>query len=239
LLGLILKITFAWGFANVGYFYVLPLFNYEISYNTEPFVISAYFLLCAFVCVLAFWKVLVKNFIKRSYIWLYGLLSVAFAFALVLSLYAFSFIPALRGPALAPYTDILFATPWYFLPKSVDILLQQILIAVFLLDLPPFFKSMVRVRTVYALAFGGAHVALFTLTGAPFGHAFVMTIGALLSSFIFPYFILKVRGGFLFSYMTHLTLYLILAVVLRTWPPPGYFPVSSLQGILEFLHLSA
>ncbi len=228
LLRLILKITLAWGLCNVGYFYALPIFGYAISYNAEPFLIAAYFLFCALMCVVAFRKILAKSFTKKSYIWLYGVLSVSFAFGLALSLYAFSFVPVLRGPALAPYTDILFATPWYFLPKAVDVLLQQILIAVFLLDLPPFFSSMKRIRAVYAVAFGGAHVFLFALTGAPFEHAFVMTMGALLSAFAFPHLILKVRAGFLFSYMTHLMLYLLFAVILHTWPPPGYFHILAL-----------
>lgn len=61
LLSLILKIALAWGFCNVGYFYALPVFGYEISYNTEPFFIAAYLLLCTLICVLVFWKTLAKN----------------------------------------------------------------------------------------------------------------------------------------------------------------------------------
>jgi hypothetical protein len=50
----------------------------------------------------------------------------------------------------------------------------------------------------------------------------IMTGGAFVSSLIFPFLILRVRGGFVYAYMIHFIFYVILAMLLHAWPPPGY-----------------
>ena len=154
---------------------------------------------------------------------LYLFLSLAGATILCGILYLFSFLPILQGPLRPPYTDLLFATPWYFLPKAVEILIQQLLITVFIAELYFYFKTLSKVILGYILCFGGAHIILFLINGASAPYAIIMTVAAFLTSFMFPYLIVKVRAGFLYAYMIHFCFYVVLAVVLRVLPPPGYF----------------
>lgn len=222
------KVTALWAAANVGYFVIFPVFGYDASYNTAPMVLAGYFLLWAAVNVWVFWDLLSPHFKISSWLWLYGALCLICAGFIFGLLYFFSSLPALHGPAFAPYTDLLLATPWYFLPKATEILVQQVLITALVFGLYAHFKSIKKVMLSYSLLFGGGHVMLFLLSNAPTPHASAMTLAALLSGLVFPYLLLQVRGGFIYSYLIHFVFYLALALVLHTWPPLGYS-----TGVLE------
>jgi hypothetical protein len=216
------EIAALWTLANVGYYIVLPLFGYQLSYNSAPIVISGYFLLWALISTAYFWNLFKKNVAKNYHIWIYGILSLGSAALIWGLLYLFSFLPILQGPHLSAYTDILFATPWYFLPKSIEILVQQVLITVLVLEFYSRFNSLKETIGSYAICFGGAHIILFSINGTPTLYAITMIVGSLLSALIFPYLILRVRGGFVYSYMIHLIFYILLAMLLRTLPLYGY-----------------
>lgn len=216
------KIAALFGLANLGYFYILPSLGIQLSYNLAPMAIAAYFLAWAVVSIVAFRDVFKKWHTKKSQIWIYAGLSLVFAALVWGLLNILNTLPILDGPVLAPYTDLLFATPWYFLPKSADILLQQILITVFILEFNAYFHSLKSVSIVYAVLFGSAHIILFSASGAPTPYAVLMTVGAVLTAFIFPFIILRIRGGFFLTYVIHLFLYILLAMAMHTWPPPGY-----------------
>lgn len=212
-----------WTLATVGYYVALPVFGYELSYNTAPVVIACYFLVWAAISFLYFLDLFRAWQSRDTRLWWYGGASLVCAMVVWGLLYELSLVPILRGPQLAPYSDILLSTPWYFLPKSVEILMQQILTTVVILALHSRLGSFKKVLIGYAVCFGGAHVLLFALSGAPTPYALIMTVGAMLSTFVFPYLILRVRGGFVYTYAIHLIFYILLAMLLRTWPPPGYF----------------
>lgn len=212
------EVAALWTVANMGYYIVLPLFGFQLSYNSAPIVIACYFLLWAIISTLFFWDLFKKNITEKHYVWTYGLLSLGSAGLIWGMLYLFSFLPAPQVPLLSFNTDILFSTPWYFLPKSIEILVQQILIAVIVLEFYSRFNSLKETVISYAICFGGAHVLLFSLNGAPTPYALMMIIGSILSALIFPYLILRVRGGFIYAYVIHLVFYIILATLLRTLP---------------------
>ncbi|HBD25001.1 MAG: hypothetical protein A2566_00435 [Candidatus Zambryskibacteria bacterium RIFOXYD1_FULL_40_13] len=48
------------------------------------------------------------------------------------------------------------------------------------------------------------------------------SLGAFLSSFVFPYLMLRVRGGFVYAFMIHFVFYILIAILLHARPPPGY-----------------
>ncbi len=218
----IIEVAGFWALANIGYYLLFPAFGYELDYNTEPLYIAAYFLVCTALCLYYYWPLFKYSPVFEGRIKTESVISLGFAMVTWGLLYVFSFFPTLKGPALAPYTDILLATPWYFAPKMAEILLQQLLIAVFVLELKVQFRSLYQVIIAYAVAFGGIHVLLFALSAAPSQHATFMTLGALLSSFIFPYLLLRVHGGFIYTYAIHVLFYIALVLILHTWPPPGY-----------------
>lgn len=224
------KVTALWAVANVGYFLFAPVFGYDASYNASPIQMAVYFLFWVGVSVWVFWDLFRPRFARTSLLWAYGglcLLAAALVWGLV---YTFSFLPALQGPVLAPYTDLLLATPWYFLPKAAELLMQQVLIAALVWGLWHHFHSLPRVVLSYSVLFGGGHVMLFLLSSAPTPHATAMTLAALISALVFPYLLLRVRGGFIYSYLIHFVFYIALALVLHAWPPPGYWVVGQLAG---------
>lgn len=211
-----------WAFANAGYFFIFPALGYPIDYNEAPVAIALYFL---------FWTALSINYFRRLFstwlapgasLWLYGALSFGFAGVVVALVHMFSQFPALQGPELAPYTDLLLSTPWYFLPKAVEVWMQQILITILVLELNSRLGSYKKLLIAYAATFGLAHVVLFGLSSAPGAYATIMTLAALCSTWVFPRLILRVRGGLVYAYAIHLMFYILLAIVLHAWPPPGY-----------------
>lgn len=210
-----------WVFANLGYYFALPLFGFGLSYNDDPIVIALYFLFWACASTLYFRDLFAAWLTPDRRIWTYGALSLGLAGLAWSLLYALTLLPALHGPAL-PFSDLLLATPWYFLPKAVEILVQQLLTTALILALHFHFRSFRQVLAGYAFVFGGSHIALYALAGAPVPYAAVMTAVAFASTAVFPYLILRVRGGLVYSYAIHLFFYILFAMLLRTWPPPGY-----------------
>ncbi len=214
-----------WVFSLLGYYYVLPFLGYSLDYNTDPFAIAIYYLLWSLVSLGYFWKIFSDWLVVDSHIWRYAGLSLVFAACIGIGVYLLSFFPILHGPKIEPYTDLLFITPWYFLPKAFEVMLQQILITSIILAFYTRFKSFDAMLLAYAGLFVTSHIALFALTGAPEDHAVWITLWSIVSTFVFPYLILKIRGGFVYAYAIHLASYIVLAMILHTWPPVGYVGV--------------
>jgi hypothetical protein len=219
---IITEIAGIWTIFNIGYYMVLPLFGIAISYNSSPEILTLYYIVCAIITFLFFKD---TYNIKQSFdskIVFYGILSLSLSIILWTSVYIFSLFPVIHGPKISAYTDIILATPWYFLPKSIEILIQQLMISVLVLELYKTFQSLKSVIIGYLICFGGAHLVLFYLNGSPVQYSLIMTISAFASTLFFPYLILKVRGGFLYSYAIHFIFYVLLAVLFHAFPPPGY-----------------
>jgi len=211
-----------WGVANVGYFVVFPLLHIPLSYNTAPEIISIYYV-CWFVAsIYLCWDVLAEWLPDKSFAWRYGIQSAIAAVVVWAALYEFSHFPIKSGVIFQPYSDLIYATPWYFLPKAVEILVQQVLITTMVLSFARYYSSLSTVMMNYAFFFGGAHVVLFLSSNAPAPHMLTMTFAALLSTFIAPYMVLRVRGGVLINYVLHLLVYVLIASTLHVWPPPDY-----------------
>ena len=222
LLYTLIKVSAIWGFANLGYFVLFPLFHIPLSYNTAPEAIALYFFGWFIASVYLCWDVLEEWLPEKSFAWRYGAQAIASAIIIWFAIYEFSALPIPAGKKLIPYSDLLFATPWYFFPKSIEILVQQVLITTMVLSFARYYKSLSTVMLNYAFFFGGGHVVLFASSSAPTPYALMMTFTALLSTFIAPYMVLRVRGGVLINYVLHILVYIIIASTLHTWPPPDY-----------------
>lgn len=214
-----------WVFATLGYYYLLPALGYSIDYNTGPVPIAIYYLIWSLASLGYFWKLFSDWLVVDSHIWRYMGTSLFIAILMAFGVHVLSFFPALHGPVVAPYTDLLFITPWYFLPKAFEVMLQQILITTLILAFYYRYNSFKAMLIAYGLLFVGSHIALFALTGAPEDHAAWITGWAACSTLVFPYLILKIRGGFVYAYAIHLSSYIVLSMILHTWPPIGYVGV--------------
>ena len=130
-----IKIALVWTLINVGYYFVLPWFGFSLSYNSSPISIALYYSICAVITIWYFRDSFRTWIGKESHIWWYGLWSLASAVGLCGLVYIFSLLPILQGPLSPPYTDLLFATPWYFLPKAIEILIQRLLITILIVEI--------------------------------------------------------------------------------------------------------
>lgn len=215
------QIAALWIAADAGYWIILPLFGISISYNESPVIIALYYAFWFLASVIVFRDSLFGH-VRARKLWSYAVLSLGFSAAALALVQAFSLLPVPSGKAFAPYTDILFSGPWYFLPKSIDILVQQTLIAALVIALAQKFRLTKRVSIAYAVLFGGSHVIMFVISGAPTPYTLIMTIAALASAALFPYLILHARNGFVYAYAIHFAFYLLLALALHGWPPSNY-----------------
>lgn len=211
-----------WTLANIGYYLIFPVFGISTSYNSAPIIIAAYFGVWSILSMYNFFGTYRGWIASHSTLVRYGLLSLGSAGVLLGSVYLFSLLPLTHATIPQTDVDILFATPWYFLPKAFEILLQQLLITVLILELSYTFQTFKNVVIGYALCFGGAHVLLFVLDQAPAPYAILITVSAVLTSFVFPYLILKFREGFVYAYMVHFIFYIVLATFLHILPPFAY-----------------
>lgn len=207
-----------WMVANAGYYVVLPALGFSLNYNTAPFIIAGYFFVWFIIAVTAFRDIL-RTLLFENRLWVYAATILAAGIVVPALLVQLSQLPIPHSSNPSYYSDILFATPWYFLPKVADILLQQTLIATIILALAAHIRSLKTLSYTYAVLFGGAHVVLFLLSDTPSAYAAMMTGGALVSAAIFPYLILRVRSGFVYTFSIHLLFYLVLVLALHTWPP--------------------
>jgi hypothetical protein len=121
--------------------------------------------------------------------------------------------------------ELPFATSWYFLPKSIEILFQQLLILALALSLSAQRYSLRKISLICAALFGGTHILLlFGGVSIPY----VIRFGSLAAIFglAFPYLLLRVPNGFAYSYITHWSYYAITIIMARLLGPgtiPEFF----------------
>jgi len=204
-----------WVAVLLGYYALLPQLGVEPSYNDSPILIAIYYLVWAAISAYIFLNMYRAHLPAIRSLLPDVLLSIGFGFAAWLFLLFFSLTTVPDGmPAIAPVTDLLLATPWYFIPKTAEILLQQVLVSVVILALHAHLSTMRAVILLYATLFGSVHLLL--LFGGEFPpEVLIMTLAAVTSAAVFPYLIMRVRHGFVYCYMIHWSFYAVLASVLR------------------------
>ena len=109
-------------------------------------------------------------------------------------------VSELRAPANPP--EFMFASAWYYFPKSADILFQQVLVAALIFAA---FRAGFRLATVSVgmeLAFGLFHLGLAFDGFTPL-YVARFTLAALLFGALLPYLHLRVRNGFRWAYWGH------------------------------------
>jgi hypothetical protein len=108
------------------------------------------------------------------------------------------------------------ANAWYFLPKSIDILFQQVLIAALVLSLAQSGTRLKRISLLCGGLFGVTHLLLL-LGGGPIGYTLRFTGFAAVFGLVFPVLFLRVPNGFAFSYAAHWSFYAAAIAVARLW----------------------
>ncbi|MFN4128992.1 MAG: hypothetical protein ACK4GC_04145, partial [Paracoccaceae bacterium] len=131
-----------WILSDLGYYFLLPALSYETNYNHDPIAAATYYLFWIGVAVITFartcasWRSvsqwgLFENRSMSIVLW-----AVFFALAITFTAYILPGLPPFEWlPEWGPVPALPQAQPTYFLPKSFEILFQQILILALVLSL--------------------------------------------------------------------------------------------------------
>lgn len=215
LLEIILQVAGIWIFADFGYYLLGSIFAPGASYSTHPILLSLYYLVWVGMV-----SVLYAEFYDRNELGTHRTSSsisiiVLGGLALAYFFYVIPILPSIRwNPGAIPPVELLRATPWYFLPKSIEILLQQFLLVAFVEAFNVRKFSVRAIQYWCAGLFGSIHLLLI-FDGGGLVYVSVFTAAATAAGFIFPYLMLKVKNGLLYSYFLHWTFYAVIFVIIR------------------------
>ena len=218
LLWALVQIAAIWTASDAGYYFLLPALGVQPSYNSGSIAVTLYYAFWVGIAVITFWPVYVtwprygrwKTFGNRltSYlVW-----SLSFAGCLLFAAYVLPKLPSVHWRESWNPPEIVSATSWYFLPKSIDILFQQLLVVAFVLALAAQHYGLRKISIYCAIGFGMLHT-LMAFDAVPVGYVIRFMISAAAFGLLFPYLILRVPNGFAYSYVVH-WLYYAASVVL-------------------------
>lgn len=213
-----------WVVSDLGYYFALPALGQKSDYNDGPIATTLYYLFWVGIAVIAFWPLYAtwprhagwatfQNRLTSLAVW-----TLAFAGTVWFAGYVLPALPPfeMRGDGVPPELPV--ATPWYFLPKSVEILFQQLLVVALVLALAARSCSLRQISLCCAALFGGAHL-LLAFGSVPWIYVLRFSVLAALFGLVFPYLILRVPNGFAYSYATHWAYYALTLVMARTLGP--------------------
>jgi hypothetical protein len=206
------EIVALWIVSDIGYYILVPLIG---DYSTHPFKMAVYYLFWVVVTLINFWAFYRHWGTIKINVSTLGVITLACIGIALYFYYLLPLFPALPWVgALPPPSDLLYASSWYFLPKSIEIALQQLLIVAMVLAFHAQEFSVHTIARWSAVLFGGMHV-LLALSGSSFIYVLVFTSAATVAGFIFPYLILRIRNGLIYSYMLQWGFYAVIIVAAR------------------------
>jgi len=218
LLWTIAQIAAIWTVSDAGYYFLLPALGVQPTYNEGSVAVTLYYAFWLGIAVITFWPVYAtwpqygrwrtfENRLTSYLVW-----SLSFAGCVLFAAYVLPSLPTIGWTESWKPPDMRVATPWYFLPKSIDILFQQLLVVALVLALAAQRYSIRKISVYCAVVFGAAH-ALLAFGGVPLGYVIRFMVSAAAFGFMFPYLILRVPNGLAYSYVLH-WLYYAISVVL-------------------------
>lgn len=220
LVATIIRIAAIWIVSDAGYYFILPALGVHSSYNAASVGIALYYFFWIGIAVIAFWDLYkdwakFENRVASCAVW-----TLAFGGCTLFAAFILPQLPPANWTANFSPPDLALATEWYFLPKSMDILFQQLLIVAFVLALSVRDLSLGRISVYCAALFGASHV-LLVFGGVPIGYVVRFMVAATLFGLWFPYLILRVPNGLGYSYMVHWAYYAVTVAMVRFFGAPA------------------
>lgn len=182
-----------------------------VTYIENPVLTSALFLAFSVPVVVVGWRRLEP---------LAGQITaapcIAFALAVALTIVMYALIPRfLRRPdvliARHPEEFYLRMDSRYLVPKSFEVLFQQLVIVALTLLLAETGLSVTAVVFAFLGIFGALHLPMFLVIGR--GPGLYYGVASVTLAAAFPVLILRVHSGFLYSYAAHWFFYTVIALV--------------------------
>ena len=218
LVSTVVLVAALWVASDLGYYYLLPLVAEPVAYNAAPGTIALYYLFWVGMALAAF-RPLYRGWRPIAPGWSgYLLFSASFAGLLVFATLVLPALPPVSWPKSWDPPELLRATSWYFLPKAIDILFQQLLIVALVLAFAAERCGLRAMSLCCAALFGATHLML-AFGGVPWGYVARFTIVATAFGLAFPTLILRVPNGFAWSYLTHWGYYAVSLTMAHTISP--------------------
>jgi len=208
----IAQIAAIWTVSDAGYYFLLPALGATANYNANSVAVTLYYGFWLGIAVITFWPLYrswpqygrwatFENRLTSYIVW-----SLSFAACIFFAAYVLPALPQMKWTESWSPPDVRVATSAYFLPKSIEILFQQLLVVALVLALAAQ-RYKIRTISIYcALVFGAAHV-LLAFGGVPWGYVIRFMVSAAAFGFMFPYLILRVPNGLAYSYVIHWAYY--------------------------------
>ena len=202
-----------WGLSSQAYYLLVEALGLERGYDGAPILFTAYYLVWAAIAIGLFRGLLVEG-LDRSRIAREALMMVpilaCFAIFVVFVLPLLPTVSATRAPPNPP--EFMFASYWYYLPKSADILFQQVLIAALIFTSWRAGFGLRWISLGMAVSFGLFHLGLVFDGFLPL-YVARFTLAATIFGALLPYLYLHVRAGFRWAYSFHWGFYAADAVL--------------------------
>jgi hypothetical protein len=208
-----------WIVSDLGYYFLLPLLGVKSSYNAGSVAIALYYIFWIGIAVITFWDLYSRWAKFDNRLASYAVWSISFGGCTLFAAYLLPLLPPTNWTQPWSPPDVAVATEWYFLPKSIDILFQQLLIVALVLSLLARGYDIRRISFYCAALFGGTHI-LLAFGGVPLGYVIRFMVFAALFGLIFPHLILRTANGLGYSYMLHWLYYAITVVMPRIFSSP-------------------
>ncbi|WGW04117.1 hypothetical protein [Tropicibacter oceani] len=202
-----------WIVSSQGYYALVDALGLENGYDGAPILFTGYYLGWAGVAAWLF-RSLFNDVLDRDRLTREGLalLPILAGFA-VFVVYVLPLLPKVsevRAPANPP--EFMFASAWYYLPKSADILFQQVLISALILTGVRAGLGLGAMSLGMAATFGLFHLGL-AFDGFLWLYVARFTLAATLFGALLPYLYLRMRSGFRWAYSLHWSFYAADAVL--------------------------
>ncbi|CUH67421.1 hypothetical protein TG4357_02998 [Thalassovita gelatinovora] len=209
----VLIVAVLWLVSSQTYYALVAALDLERGYDGAPVLFTAYYLAWAAISLWLFRSLIVGK-LNRSTVAREGLVMlpilVCFALFVVYVLPLLPKVSELRAPSEPP--EFMFASAWYYLPKSADILFQQVLAAALILTAARAGYGIIPIAIGMAAAFGGFHL-LLVFDGFTPVYVTRFTLSATVFGALLPYLYLRVRSGFRWAYSLHWGFYAFDATV--------------------------
>jgi hypothetical protein len=206
------QIAAIWIASDIGYYFLLPVLGVRPNYNVGSVAITLYYAFWVGIAVITFWRLYGRWATFENPLTSYIVWSIAFAGCTLFAAYLLPLLPPVNWTKTVSPPELITATPLYFLPKSLEILLQQLLIVALVLALSAAQYSIRKIAVYSALSFGAAHI-LLAFGGVPWGYVIRFMVAATAFGLVFPYLILRVPNGLAYSYIVQWLYYAVTVVM--------------------------
>lgn len=178
----------------------------------DRYILNIFFLSITSLCIIFYFRKTLKDLINKTRFYEFCLLILI---SLIIHFISSYFILNYLNQPIWPFnnrgTSFLLMNNFYLWAKPFDVFLQQLLIVLLVTKLHQYKLTLKQITWLFVLGFGVIHIFQIFKTDIIIGLAF--TFGAIISSFIYPYMILKVRNGYIYNFMIHLGIYNIAALL--------------------------